>query len=91
MREKLSIKATAFAAAGLWGSAVLLAGASNQLWPSYGVALLDLVSSVYPGYHAGTGWASVAVGTLYALLDGAVAGTIFSWLYNICMRRIGHD
>jgi len=41
------------------------------------------MSSVYPGYKAAGTLGSVVVGTLYyALLDGAVGGVLFAWLYN---------
>jgi len=40
------------------------------------------MSSVYPGYKAAGTLGSVVVGTLYALLDGAVGGALFAWLYN---------
>ena len=61
---------------------MLLLGMANLIWPPYGVAFLQLVDSVYPGYHAGQGLASVIVGTLYAILDGAVGSLVFAWIYN---------
>ncbi len=79
---KLSISSLATTLALLWGGAVLFCGLANLLWPSYGAAFLQLVSSVYPGYHATRSVGSVVVGTLYALLDGAVCGFLFGWLYN---------
>jgi hypothetical protein len=65
-----------------WGGCVLLVGIVNTIWPSYGQAFLQLCASIYPGYHPGTGFGSVLVGTLYALVDGAIGGAIFGWLYN---------
>ena len=79
---KLSISGLTVTLALLWGAAVLFCGITNLIWPSYGVAFLQLVSSVYPGYHATRSVGSVVVGTLYALLDGAVCGLLFGWLYN---------
>ncbi len=79
---KLSISGLTVTMALLWGGAVLFCGLANFLWPSYGAAFLQLVSSVYPGYHATRSVGSVVVGTLYALLDGAVCGFLFGWLYN---------
>jgi hypothetical protein len=70
----------------LWGGAVLFCGVANLIWPAYGVAFLQLVSSIYPGYHATRTLISVLVGTLYALLDGAVCGLLFGWLYNRLAR-----
>jgi hypothetical protein len=40
------------------------------------------MASVYPGYHATGSVSSIAVGTLYGVLDGAVAGLLFGWIYN---------
>ena len=48
----------------------------------YGQAFLQLCASIYPGYHPGTGFGSVLIGTLYALVDGAIGGAIFGGLYN---------
>jgi hypothetical protein len=80
---KLSIKGLAFACGVGWGGSVLLLGILNLIWPSYGVAMLDLARSLYPGYTDAGGFGGVLVGTLYALVDGAIAGAIFAWLYNV--------
>jgi hypothetical protein len=29
------------------------------------------------------GWSSIIFGTLYAIIDGAIGGAIFAWLYNV--------
>ena len=79
---RLSIKSLTITAAILWGGAVLLAGIANLIWPSYAAAFLQVVDSIYPGYHAGQGFGSVIVGTLYAIVDGAIGGLLFGWIYN---------
>lgn len=84
---RLDPKAMAYASAALWGLAVLLVGLINLARPSYGVEFLQLVSSVYPGYHAAPSLGSVLVGTGYALVDGAVCGWLFGWLYNRAAQR----
>ncbi len=84
---KFNITALAITTGVFWGAAILLVSLANLIWPSYGVALLDIAASVYPGYEAGTGIGSVIVGSLYALVDGAVAGGIFAWLYNFVASR----
>ncbi|HEX9900511.1 MAG TPA: hypothetical protein VGC81_14905 [Candidatus Methylomirabilis sp.] len=63
-------------------SALLFCGIANALWPSYGEAFLQTMASVYPGYHVTRTPMSILVGTLYAGLDGAVAGLLFGWIYN---------
>ncbi len=77
-----SIKGLALTVGILWGASCFLTGLANLIWPSYGDAFLTMVASVYPGYGGPGGFGSVIVVTLYALVDGAVAGTVFAWLYN---------
>lgn len=84
---RLSVKALAFSAALLWAGALLCAGIINLAVPSYGLACLKLMSSVYPGFHASRTLGDVLVGTLYALVDGAIAGLVLGWLYNLFVGR----
>lgn len=79
---RLDIRALALAGGVIWGGAVLLIGTAHLIWPAYGTAALELAASIYPGYDVG-GLGSVVVGTLYALLDGAIGGAILAWLYNL--------
>jgi hypothetical protein len=80
---KLNVKGIAFAAALLWGIlAMFLTGVANLIWPSYGQEFLRVMGSVYPGYHVTPSFGQVIVGTLYGLVDGAIGGAIFAWLYN---------
>lgn len=79
---KLSIKGLALTAGIFWGGSILLVGVGNLIWPSYGVAFLDLARAIYPGYGSTAGFGGVIVGTLYGVVDGAVGGAIFAWLYN---------
>lgn len=66
----------------LWGVAMLSMGVANLIWSSYGQQFLQLMASVYPGYHANRSFAEVIVGTLYGFVDGLVGGAVFAWLYN---------
>jgi hypothetical protein len=84
---RFNIVALAITAGIFWGAALLLVSLANLVWPAYGAAFLDVTASVYPGYQPGTGIGSVITGTLYALVDGAVAGAIFAWLYNFAAGR----
>lgn len=79
---KLSVKALAWTGATVWGGCLFLMGILNLMFPRYGVAMLDMLRSIYPGYGAMSGFAGVIVGTLYALLDGAICGALLAWLYN---------
>ena len=78
---KLNPKALALTFGLLWAGVVFLVALLNRFWPSYGGAFLNLASSIYPGFHPG-GMRAGIVGTLYALLDGAVCGFLVAWLYN---------
>ena len=81
---KLNVKALAVVAALTWGVlAMLLTGIANLIWPSYGREFLQVMASVYPGYHATRSLGQVIVGALYGLVDGAVGGAVFGWLYNL--------
>ncbi len=87
---KLSWKRLAFATGIGWGGCILVIGLMNLMWPPYGVTVLDLARSVYPGYAGMAGFGGVIVGTVYGLVDGAIAGAIFAWLYNVA-GRFGAD
>ena len=82
----LNVKALAITLGAVWGGTVLCAGLGNLIWPTYGTAFLELVASIYPGYHV-AGLGSVIVGTLYAIIDGAAGGAIVGWIYNTAAKR----
>lgn len=79
---RLNTKALTLTAGILWGGCFLATGLVNLAVPTYGVGWLDLAASIYPGYHGPAGFGSVIVVTLYALVDGALCGLVFGWLYN---------
>jgi hypothetical protein len=84
---KLDVTALGMTGGVFWGGAVLAVASANLVWPSYGIAFLNLAASIYPGYHAGAGIGSVIAGTLYAVVDGAVGGVLFGLLYNFLAPR----
>lgn len=45
-------------------------------------SVLHGLSSVYPGFHASRTVLDVLVGTGYGIVDGAVGGYLFAFLYN---------
>jgi len=83
---QLSVKALSIVVGLLWGGAILAVGLANLAVPSYGLAFLQGMSSIYPGFHASRTFTDVLVGTGYALVDGAVGGLVFGWLYNFFAR-----
>jgi len=84
---KLNPKALALTGGILWALATLLVGVPNLIWPGYGTEYLKFLASVYPGYHATGSVGDLVVGILYALVDGAVCGWFFGWLYNTVAGR----
>jgi hypothetical protein len=72
----------------LWGGSILVVGLANAIWPTYGQAVLQLSASVYPGYAGTPGVGQTIIGALYGILDGAIAGAIFAWLYNLVGARL---
>lgn len=86
---RLSVRGMALACAVLWGIlAMFLTGIANLIWPSYGQEFLRMMASVYPGYIYTPSFGEVIVGALYGLVDGAIGGAIFAWLYNLCVKAV---
>jgi len=83
---RINVIALSVTAALFWSVAIFVVGLANLIWPGYGVAFLEIVASIYPGYHPGMGFGSVITGTLYGLVDGAIGGAVFGWLYNFISR-----
>lgn len=83
---RLCVRSLALAGGALWGGMFLFVGIFNLLTGGYGSHLLDLGASIYPGYGGPTGFGSVIVVTLYGLVDGAIAGALVAWLYNLFLR-----
>ncbi len=86
---RLSIKGAAIAAGLLWGGAILFLGLINLANPSFGMSLLQALSSVYPWFHASRTFGDVVIGAIDALVNGAVAGFLFVWLYNFFASSLG--
>ena len=78
-----NIKALALTSGVALGGSLLLIGLANLAFSGYGDAWLNIAASLYPGYDGPNGFGSVIVVTLYALLDGLIAGAIIAWLYNV--------
>jgi hypothetical protein len=84
---KLDVKAAALTLALVWGLLAMFAtGVGNLISPTYGKAFLEVMASVYPGYTAARSAGQLIVGTIYGLVDGAIAGAVIAWLYN----RLAH-
>ena len=86
--NRLNVRALVITAALFWGGVVFLVGLGHMINPGYGGAFLELCASIYPGYKVGESFASVIVGTLYALVDGGIGGLIFGWFYNLIADKL---
>jgi hypothetical protein len=84
---KLNLKALSLTAGILWAFAIFLMGIANFIWPGYGNTFLQVIASVYPGYHVENSIGSIFIGTFYAFVDGFLGGLIFGWLYNLFIGK----
>lgn len=67
----------------IWGIVVFAVAIVNLFFPGYGVAFLEMIDGIYPGYTFGQwGFMGCIVAGLYAALDGFIFGLIFAWLFN---------
>ncbi len=80
---KLSVKAFATSAAILWGGSIFLVASLHYFFPGYGQSFLEIPASFFPGYHVDRSIVSVLIGTGWGLVDGAIDGAIFAFLYNV--------
>ena len=84
---KLSIRSLIIAGALFNALCFLFVSLSNALLPPYGGRYLEMLTSLYIGYHPENGPLSILVGLLYALLAGALEGGLFGLLYNAFAER----
>jgi hypothetical protein len=80
---RLNVKAFIVTSGVFWALTFLMVTITNLVWSGYGTAFLQVVASIYPGYHGESCVRDIVAGTLYALVDGAVAGLIFACIYNL--------
>lgn len=85
---RLDVRAMAWTCGLLWAGAVFFVAIANLLFHGYGVSFLDMVASIYPGYHGPGGFGSAIVAGVYALVDGWVGGLVLAWLYNGLAKSI---
>ncbi|MGH7927779.1 MAG: hypothetical protein ACREQV_08295 [Candidatus Binatia bacterium] len=86
---KLSVKALTTAVALFEAISFLFVALMNLILRPYGGAHLAMLTSLYPGYDPAAGPFSIILGTLYALIAGAVAGALLAWLYNLFVDMFG--
>ena len=86
---KLNVKAFTLTVGLIWAGAVLTVGLTNLIWNGYGVAFLQVVASIYPGYEGSATAGNLVIATLYALVDGGFSGLVFAAIYNLFAGRSG--
>jgi hypothetical protein len=84
---KLSVRALGLTSGLVWGGAMLTCGLVNLVARPYGRRFLDVMSSVYPGFHNSRTPGDVLVGAGYGFVDGAVCGAAVAAIYNQFARR----
>ena len=84
---RINVIALSVTAGLFWGAAILIVASAHSIWPSYGGAFLEFAASIYSGYDPDPGIRSIVIGTFYGLVDGAIAGAVFGWLYNFLSRK----
>lgn len=85
----LNVKAFTLTVGIIWAGAVLTVGLTNLIWNDYGVAFLQVVASIYPGYEGSPTAGNLVIATLYALVDGGFGGLVFAAIYNMFAGRFG--
>lgn len=83
-RQKLDVRAMTIAFGVTWGAGVLLLGLLAWLL-GWGVPMVTVLGSLYLGFT--TTLAGTVIGTIWALVDGAIAGAILAWIYNMAVSR----
>ena len=85
---KLNVKAFALACGLVWGVGLFLLtwwiialdGATGEI---------TFLGRIYRGYNISP--VGSIVGLVWALIDGAIAGAIFAWLYNLIATRTSNQ
>ncbi|MGE0063384.1 MAG: bacteriophage holin [Xanthobacteraceae bacterium] len=62
----------------VWGVGILFAGLMAMT--GYGAVFVNALGTVYIGYSASI--VGAIIGTVWALVDGFVAGALIAWVYN---------
>ena len=84
---RLSLRSLIIAVALFNAICFLFVALMNLLLPPYGGKYLEMVTTFYIGYHPETGPISIVLGTLYALIAGALEGWLFGLLYNAFVEK----
>jgi hypothetical protein len=81
--DKLNVKALALAGGVSWGFYMLLVGWTAMF--GWGTRFVSAMSSVYIGFRPT--FLGAIVGAIWGFLDGAVAGAVIAWIYNLAAKK----
>jgi hypothetical protein len=85
---RLDVRAMAAAVGLVWGFFGMFGtGVLNMVAGGYGGRLLEVMSSVYPGYHPDGSVAQLLLGTVYGCVDGGILGALIAWIHNRVAAR----
>ncbi len=72
-----------------WSFCLLCVGLPSLAGYGYGGALLEVAASIYPGFEADGTVGDLLLGVVFALIDGAIGGWLFAWVYNKFALKFG--
>ncbi len=70
---------------GILGGVVFFLWTLVAAYTGYGLELLELLITIYPGYSVTA--AGALIGFIYCFLDGFVGGYLIAYLYNWAGKR----
>jgi len=80
--NKFSPNALGIAIGVLWAAYVLFCGITAMF--GWGIALVDVISSLYVGY--GPSVLGAFIGAVWGFVDGYIAGVVIALLYNMLAK-----
>lgn len=82
--SRIDVRACGLSCAIVWASGIFLLGTVSAC-VDWGGMLVSVLGSLYIGYSSTI--PGIIAGTLWAFVDGAIAGVIFAWLYNKLAKK----
>ena len=80
---KLDVKAVGISVGIIWSLSVLILGLM-AMWFGWGMAVAEILSSMYIGYEPTI--LGCVIGGLWGFADACIGGLVAAWLYNIISK-----
>jgi hypothetical protein len=84
MKMKLNVKAFAISSGLIWGTGVFLMAWWIMLFEG-ATGEVPFLGHIYRGFSISP--LGSVIGLVWAFFDGAIAGVIFAWLYNLLAAK----